>query len=228
MALFCGLGYWQLGRSVEKEEQIAQFLKRGTLSALKLTKELSLTKLPELEFRSAVVRGHYLQGRQFLLDNRTHSGVAGYHVLTPLRLSSTEVVVLVNRGWIPAGGDRSASSLTEAPGGEHKLKGLLVLPREDLLVLGQTGYERPIHWPIIIQRVEIQAISKCLGKSVLPVIFALGAREKNGFLREWTPYIGITPERHHGYAFQWFSLAVAVGVVWIFFIRRRLIENKNG
>ena len=179
MALFCNLGYWQLGRALEKEEQIAQFLKRGTLPALKLTKKLSLTKLPQLEFRSAVVRGHYLQGRQFLLDNRTHSGVAGYHVLTPLRLSTTEMVVLINRGWIPAGGDRSAPSLTEAPVGEQELKGLLALPREDLLVLGQTGYEETIRWPAIIQRVEIQAISGRLGRSVLPVTLALGALASN-------------------------------------------------
>ncbi len=44
---------------------------------------------------AATTRAH-----QFLLDNMTHAGRAGYEVLTPLLLDDGRVL-LVNRGWLP-------------------------------------------------------------------------------------------------------------------------------
>ena len=43
----------------------------------------------------------------------------------------------------------------------------------------------------------------------------MDAAAPDGFVREWSPYLGIGPDRHRGYALQWFSLAAAVAVVWI-------------
>ncbi|MCD6062003.1 MAG: hypothetical protein K0S16_2314, partial [Moraxellaceae bacterium] len=39
----------------------------------------------------------------------------------------------------------------------------------------------------------------------------------DGFVRDWSPSarLGIPPEKHYAYAFQWFSLAAAVLVVLI-------------
>ena len=59
-----------------------------------------------LRFREAELRGEYVPGRQFLLDNMVHDGVAGYHVLTPWRADGGGWV-LVNRGWVPAHPDRA-------------------------------------------------------------------------------------------------------------------------
>ena len=56
---------------------------------------------PEHRYRRAVAAGNYVAARQIWLDNRTYKGVAGYHVLTPLRLDDG-THLLVDRGWIAA------------------------------------------------------------------------------------------------------------------------------
>ena len=49
-----------------------------------------------------------------------HDGVAGYHVVTALRIPGRRERVLVNRGWVPAGGDRRVLPDVEV-GGELRV-----------------------------------------------------------------------------------------------------------
>ena len=45
--------------------------------------------------------------------------------------------------------------------------------------------------------------------------------EPDGFVRDWKPS-GLTPERHLGYAFQWFALALTLAVlVLVSFLKSR-------
>jgi surfeit locus 1 family protein len=101
--LFASLGTWQLRRAETSRATHAQFDGGAT--------ETVLPALPsELEdgqrFRRVEVYGEFVDRPQFLLDNMLHDGVAGYHVLTALRVPGRREHVLVNRGWVPAGGDR--------------------------------------------------------------------------------------------------------------------------
>ena len=43
----------------------------------------------------------------------------------------------------------------------------------------------------------------------------------HGFERVWRPVRGIGPQRHRGYAFQWFSLALALLVIYVVVNTRR-------
>jgi len=52
------------------------------------------------------MRGAYVAAPQFLLDNMLHDGVAGYHVLTVLRVEGSTRKMIVNRGWVGSGSDR--------------------------------------------------------------------------------------------------------------------------
>ena len=58
------------------------------------------------EWQPVSMRGVWLADRTILIDNRVHGGRPGYHVMTPLRLDDGEVV-LVRRGWVAVGPDRS-------------------------------------------------------------------------------------------------------------------------
>jgi surfeit locus 1 family protein len=99
--LFLSLGRWQWGRAEQKRELWAQF-ERGTGEVMSPgTRPLS--ELPR--YTRVRVAGRWEPRRQFLLDNRTHDGRAGYEVLTPLWLDDGRIV-LVNRGWVPFGGYR--------------------------------------------------------------------------------------------------------------------------
>ena len=99
--LFLSLGRWQWGRAEQKRELWAQF-DRGAGEVVALGTR-TMTELPR--YARVRVEGRWEPRRQFLLDNRTHEGRAGYEVLTPLWLDDGRVV-LVNRGWVPFGGYR--------------------------------------------------------------------------------------------------------------------------
>lgn len=221
--LFVSLGQWQLGRAVEKESlvQEAQVAAQGGPSALSGTE--SPQRLRALRFRDVNVEGTYLSDRQWLLDNRTFDGQAGYHVYTPLKLRA-QGVVLINRGWLPVGRDRWAMPALPAPEAFVRITGRVRLPREDQLVLGDAGHQGE-DWPRVVQRIEIDAMSNALGAGLLPIVIELSSESEGGFAREWGPFIGIGPERHRGYAFQWFALATAVIVVWSLLTGREWIRR---
>ena len=93
------------------------------------------------------------------------------------------------------------------------ISGFVEYPRRTPL-LGDDGYARS-SWPKVVQRIDPDKTARDLDRQVLPFVVLMDAELPHGFVREWTPYLGIGPERHRGYALQWFSLAVAVAVVWI-------------
>jgi surfeit locus 1 family protein len=54
-----------------------------------------------------------------------------------------------------------------------------------------------------------------LGASLLRGQILLAVDEPNGYERAWTPYYGISPERHQAYAVQWYALAVTLLVLYL-------------
>ena len=206
--LLSGLGFWQLDRAAGKEERQAA-LKAGRAVVLD---ETALGGPPR-EFARVEIGGRYDSSHQFLQDNRTHQGQPGYFVLTPFRTAG-HGAVLVNRGWVPVGPDRAVLPEIGAPDGEQRLRGTVRLPREDLFVLGDTGYAT-VGWPRVVQRVEIDAAEQSLGYSLAAWLVALDPDAPHGYVREWTAAPGLTPDRHRGYAFQWFALATALLTIWV-------------
>ena len=208
LALLCSLGFWQLDRAAGKEAALARYqAARSTV-----LDETALDREP-VEFARVDLGGRYDPARQFLQDNRTHRGRSGYHVLTPFRTAS-HGAVLVNRGWVPAEPLRSDLPEIAAPRGTVRLKGTVRLPREDLFVLGDTGYAAP-GWPRVVQRVELDAMKRSLGYPLADWLVVLDPASPNGYVREWKAAPGLTPDRHRGYAFQWFALATALFVIWV-------------
>ena len=207
-ALLSGLGFWQLDRAAGKEERQAAFeAARGTvLDETSLGGEIA-------EFARVHLEGRYDPSHQFLQDNRTYQGRPGYYVLTPFRISSRGAV-LVNRGWVPAGPDRTALPEIAAPADALRLRGTVRVPREDLFVLGETGYAAA-GWPKVVQRVEIDAMQRSLGYPLAAWLVALDRNALHGYVREWKAAPGLSPGRHRGYAFQWFALATALLVIWV-------------
>jgi len=49
---------------------------------------------------------------------------------------------------------------------------------------------------------------------VIPGVLLLDAAEPDGYLRDWRAS-DFGPERHLGYAFQWFALAVTLVILYL-------------
>jgi surfeit locus 1 family protein len=207
LALLLRLGFWQLERASYKDEIDRRFLQSEALPADPPARILETSGVQPWQFRHTRVEGEFDVHHQYLLDNRTQAGMAGYHVLTALR--TPQGAVLVNRGWIGVGPDRARLPSLPLPDERVGITGRLVSPPADGLLLGDTGYESA-SWPKVVQTVDLEQMERHLGQELLPAMILLDSSHAACQLCDWQPVGGISADRHRGYAAQWFSLAAAL------------------
>ena len=220
-----GLGTWQLERLEWKAELID--FRRSQLAAPPAPLPADLANaaraLAALEYRRVAVTGVFVHDREIFLA-ATRRGRAGFHVITPLRRDGGSPV-LVNRGWVPTGPSREVLPKIGAPRGELQVIGKL-FPPPRVFLLGSSGYEGG-GWPLVVQSVDTERMEKLLGYAILSSVVMLAPDAPDGYTRQWTPYYGITPQRHKAYAFQWFSLATALLIIYIAMTVRRVKGNDE-
>jgi surfeit locus 1 family protein len=227
LALLLWAGFWQLERAEEKRRVNVAQAYRGDKTPVDLRPDLlDSQETGRMTYRRASASGRYRWDRQYLLDNRTHRGVAGYHVLTPLRLEDGDVHVLVNRGWLPVGPDRGRLPDVTVSGQPLVVEGVIVAPPAAGLALGSSGYDDQ-GWPRVVQHVDLERIAAQLGESLLPFVVRLSPDSDHGYVREWRIRTGLSPERHVGYAFQWFAMAVALVALCLWVTVRRAPETDD-
>ena len=215
-ALLISLGVWQWNRSVAKDAISADV---GTLQTESEMRVEAGGTLEPRRHQKLIATGQLVNNRQFLVDNRTHKGRAGYHVITPLRLSPHSYVLL-NRGWIPIGASREQLPDVSVDTMRRTIMGKAHYPAQDQLLLGASGYEQT-EWPRVVQRLEIPVIEAILRGKVFSYSVRLDPSEPDGFGRTWPVYYGISAERHRGYSFQWFALALTLTTIYIVVNTRR-------
>jgi surfeit locus 1 family protein len=237
-ALTARLGWWQLDRAQQKLDLQARISARGSLPPLP-QRDLPRTEAAAAEqhYRPVQLRGRWLPEHTLYLDNRQMNARQGFFVVTPLLLSPGDAV-LVQRGWMPRDfSDRSRLQPLPAQAGDVLVTGRLAPPPSKLFALA--GAEQgPIR-----QNLDVQAMSVEMGLALRPLSVqqtqptqawpADGqpavALPDDGLLRAW-PAVAVDVAKHHGYAFQWFSLsALLVGLtLWFQFLRPRLRSGHRG
>jgi surfeit locus 1 family protein len=208
---FLAMGYWQWQRAGEKRALQTEYDSRAGAGAVKIAPRLQ--RAGDLRFHRVTARGYFDTSYQVLLDNRVHRGVAGYHVITPLRIEGSEVRVLVNRGWIPLGPGREPLPAVETPAGLREVGGIATVPAERAFTLGTSeGLRRGR--PAVWQRLDMKRFTETAPFPVQPVVVLLDAGHPDGFARDWTRLdAGIAV--HEGYAFQWLALSAALLAVYL-------------
>ncbi len=211
LPLLLWLGSWQLERANWKQALVDAHAERARQPAVPLA---TLGEdFSDAQYRTVLGAGRYDLEHQLLLDNRIHDGQAGYEVLTPLWLDSG-MRILVNRGWVAAGPDRSRLPEVPGPAGTVMLTAAVKLPPEKTFRLD--AVEEADHgWPRVVQQIEMQQLQQYLGYEVLPVLLLLDKDDAHGFVRDWKPVYGVTPDKHRAYAMQWFTLALVLVLIYI-------------
>jgi surfeit locus 1 family protein len=222
LPVLTGLGYWQLDRAAWKQGLVDKHAVSSQQASVPLESIQDINR--RVEYRAVTAAGHYDLEHQLLLDNRTHQGHAGYHVLTPLLLRDQESVVLVNRGWVPAGLSRALRPDLPGPANEVIVEALVKLPPEKSFRL-DTVEETHAGWPKVVQQIKLAPLEQRLGYPLLPLILLLDKKDVHGFVREWKPVYGVTPDKHRAYAMQWFTLAVVLLLIYIG-VNTRRISNE--
>ena len=215
MALFVRLGLWQWHRGVDRQEQWARFA-RGADQVLTLgTRDVADVPL----FQRVTVTGRLDGAHQFLLDNRTFQGRAGYEVLTPLARDGAPLL-LVDRGWVPFSGSRAhlPDVSFDAPASLTLTGRIGTLPSPGL-AMGRAPPPAGPSWPKVTSYPDMPQLVTALGTPLAPRILLLDSAAPFGDARAWQAP-GLPPLRHFSYAVQWWSFAALTLIVWAVLSRR--------
>ena len=212
VAQFVGLGLWQISRAHEKRAAQDSFERQTNFTRFVHGMELQ-------PFQQLVAEGAFDGERQFLLDNIVVDSRNGHYVVTPLVYSDDEPVLLVNRGWIPRGGETVDPATLAVPNTRTTVRGRVgSLPRAGYRM--GAAIESPSTWPQHAVFPTFDEVEASLGREVQPFVLLMAASETNGFLRRWAP-TEIGPGRHYAYAFQWFAMAVVLAGLLAWNYRKR-------
>ena len=230
-ALFCallgtlvGLGFWQLDRADQKRELFGAF-EAGNADAA-ATALIDGDALAERRYERLRLHGRFLSSHQILLDLVTHAGRVGYQVLTPFLPADSAQWVVVNRGWIAAAPDRAELPNLDVAEHDRTVVGQIdALPRPGLrLDVPEEPGSAP--WPRALLFPTFDELEAALDLPLVDYQLLLAADQADGFVREWQPR-SITPERHLGYALQWFSLAAALFAITAAVTIRSVLRTRR-
>ena len=227
LVLTVSLGDWQVRRANEKaaiqaQHEAAQRDPPRRLSA-------GAAEVSGLDGRRVLVRGVYLADRTVFIDNRTRNGVAGFHVITPVRIQDTDRYVLVMRGWVPRDPrERTRLPVLSPPPGVVDVEGLAQTSIAKVLEL--RAAPRPGPEDRLWQNLDFETFRSWSGLDLLPLLVRDTAPSADGLIRE-LPAVADDVAKHKGYAFQWYAMALATAALWVyylfFFRRRERSANSN-
>jgi surfeit locus 1 family protein len=218
------LGVWQLAREQEKLALQQSWEQRQQEIPVELR---SLAAESDLQYRQVWMEGRYDNEHVFLLDNRIHEGQVGFEVVQPFRTSQGQTV-FVNRGWLAAGVSRQDLPTPPVLEESVRVQGSVYVPVGDALVLGQIspGPE----WPKLIQTLDIAELARLSGIEANDSLFGYSVRLAEatpGVLKRNWSVISTTPEKHRGYAVQWFAMAAALVLLYLYYSTRKPARNEH-
>jgi surfeit locus 1 family protein len=206
-ALTLSLGNWQVHRAEYKRGLQAR-VDQG-LDAQPLPLGVQWMPRKALLYRRIVVVGVFDPAHEILLDNRIVDRVAGYDVLTPLRIDGGKRYVLVNRGWLPVGTSRATLPRVPQLRGRVRITGMALDPDSHYFEFAGAAPQGKL-W----QNLNFARYEKHSGLALQPVLLQQDNDSGDGLIRDWPrPDTGVA--MHEGYAMQWYGLAATLVVLWL-------------
>jgi surfeit locus 1 family protein len=219
--VFFMLGRWQWHKGETRQADWDKFAS-GTDQVVALGTK-GVDEVPKYQRVSVV--GRFDPDHQFLLDNRSYQGRAGFEVLTPL-LRPNGREVLIDRGWVPFSGLR------------ERLPGVALESRDTITAIGRvadlpspglaSGRAPPSAqgaWPKVTAFPDIAQLSRALSVPLESRIVLLDPKERDGYVRDWHPP-GMEPIRHWSYAVQWWCFCVVLFVLWVGLNLRKAVDPE--
>lgn len=203
IAGFAWMGFWQYGRMLEKQALLD-----------KVDRALHGARVMPLE--TDVMGGiERVEGEgdatdlTLLLDNQMREGRPGVRMYCVVQVCCGAGKRLVDFGWLPIEGDRRIPD-ARCPTGPMQVRGLMTPIPSSGLHLGDP-MQRLADGRWLMTRIDREAIYKATGASFWPRVIRLDPALKIGYARDLDVLPNtLPPERHLGYAVQWWALALAV------------------
>ncbi|MGH6623987.1 MAG: SURF1 family protein, partial [Burkholderiaceae bacterium] len=199
IALAVSLGNWQLRRADEKQSLQSQYDAAEAAAPAPLGSASDLAALPSHLPKRVLLNGEFVDSATVYIDNRMVDGVAGFQVVSAMRIAPDAPLVLIDRGWAARdAGDRTRLPLVKSVSGPVRIEGLAValLPRT-LELGGATDASLGI-W----QNLDYERFEKASGQTVARIVVQQTAGSADGLRRD-RPRLDARVDRHRGYAVQW-------------------------
>jgi surfeit locus 1 family protein len=206
LAVLLGLGTWQIERLQWKHNLILEIGQRMKLPPIDVG---SITDPTDLEYHPITASGLFQPGQELYLHAISRRGEAGYHILAPLKLING-LYLLVDRGWVPL--DRRDPEMR--PDGEvfglTSVSGLLRIPHHHWMQ--PKNYPGGNDW----YGYDLKTMAETEGlPDFLSFVLEVDASKPNpgGYPLGGQTYVDL-PNNHFIYAVIWFSLALALLVIY--------------
>lgn len=210
VAIGVSLGQWQMRRAAEKQAIELKLSTREAAPPVVLGSAIEATD--GIEYRRVIAKGEFVRDWPVYLDNRPYKGVAGFQLLMPLKIAGSDIHVLVARGWLPRDpANRAKLPSVATPGGPVEIQGVAKRGPGRLLQLGRAA---KLQRGAIVQNLDIKEFAQASSLAMQPFIIEQSSNAQDALVRDWPrPSTGI--DRHLGYAFQWYALAVMAGIFFV-------------
>jgi surfeit locus 1 family protein len=145
------------------------------------------------------------------LDNKISDKRPGYHVLNIARDKRSDKSLLVNRGWVFAGNDRRNFPYVELPNISWKVNGRIYpIVGESISTARAQVEKQGDHYRLPVLDLAIKKqIEESLDLKLENYLLRLDKGSDAALEVDWV-WTNMTPEKHLGYAFQWFALSLAL------------------
>lgn len=210
------LGVWQTSRLSQRRTHNATLLSR--LSAPIVSTGTLGADTAAGHFRRTSVSGVFLHDRELAWGPRMNDGSPGVHLLTPMRTSDGDLVV-VDRGWVYSPDARTVDFTRWREGDSSSVTGYL------------ETWSQPCAGPAAgcadsgaraLRRLDQATVERLVGARVAP--FLLMQTSDSAYKPDSVPVRATIPildeGPHRGYAFQWFGFAIVSLVGGVALARR--------
>lgn len=225
IALMIKLGFWQIDRGNEKQQIIDRNLQADIRGVAQLS-ELNGNEIADARDQQIQFVGKVLPRPIILIENQIHNGQVGYHVISMVHVERLNQVVPVNFGWVPAEQARTVDPVFELPIDTlETFEGSVHIPEAPFLLHEQLPAEQPSEGLVRLQYPELDVLETYLQaesnlEEMSPYMVRLSPQESSSWVREW-PVVVMPPHKHYAYAVQWFGLALAALIIFLFACRVR-------
>ncbi len=218
--VFVSLGTWQLGRQQHKQALLdASTRVLQARAAVPLESAADVARQREYDWSAGA--GRFADAPAILLDNQQRHGRAGVRVYRAFLPDASDAVpVLVELGWVPMPPNRQLAAIGAAPAWAD-VQGLLAPPPA-------AGLAAPAIQPqpdgsLMLLALDTGAVREALGLPALaPRVLRADPELQGGYPRDLEILANtLPPERHLGYAVQWYGFAaVTLAIALILTLRR--------
>ena len=216
LAILLNLSKWQYNRGIYKQKLQNDLEKKLTEDYQYINSKNSIESFLRPNTKKHRFTKIKLDGKLdtqiFFLDNQIVDKKVGFRVLAPFKPQFSEKFILLDLGFI----NRNKTNNIDF----NQLKkittiqGMINAPATGILLKKDIVIEKPALF-YIIQAIDFDLIEQQIQKKFYPLVIQTEKGLAKNFKYVEAKF-GVTPEKHFGYSFQWFTLALALVLYYLF------------